>query len=92
MTTEQTIEATADFRRFVRLESIDPQRNRFRFFVVCWQPTLWNGPALMRIWGRVGTPGRAWEVPLPDGVAPQEAIRRLLRRRLGHGYVVTGGE
>ena len=47
MSTEQTMDAAAGFRHYVRLESIDPERNRFRFFLLRWQPTLWNGPALL---------------------------------------------
>ena len=93
MTSDQTIEMAIDtaagFRQFVRLESIDPDRNRFRFFVLSFQPTLWDGPALVRTWGRVGVPGRSQVVPLPDGADPQVIIRRVLRRRLSHGYVVT---
>lgn len=88
MTTDQTIDldAVAGFRRSVRLESIDPARNRFRFFVLRWQPTLWASPARVRTWGRVGRPGRTRVVPLPDGADPQDVIRRVLRRRLRHGY------
>ena len=91
MTIDQTIDidAVAGFRHAVRLESIDPQRNRFRFFILCWQPTLWDGPALVCSWGRVGRPGRSRVVPVPDGADPQDTIGRVLRRRLRHGYVVT---
>ena len=84
-TTDQTIDAVAGFRHAVRLASIDPKRNRFRFFILCWQPTLWDRPALACTWGRVGRPGCARVVPVPDGVASPEAIRRLLRRQLPHG-------
>ena len=86
MSTDQAMDAAADFRRYVRLESIDPARNRFRFFILRWQPTLWNGPALVRSWGRVGALGRSRVVDVPDGSDPQETVRRVLRRRMGHGY------
>ncbi len=91
MTIDQTsaIDAAAGFRQFVRLESIDPDRNRFRFVVLSFQPTLWDRPALVCTWGRVGRPGRARVVPVPAGGDPREAIRQVLRRRLRHGYVVT---
>ena len=92
MSTEQPLDAVGDFRRSVRLESIDPERNRFRFFLLRWQPTLWNGPALVRTWGRVGLPGRSRPVPLPAGRDPQDTIRQMLRRRLRHGYWVTAWE
>ena len=37
MTTDQTIDidAVAGFRHTVRLESIDLERNRFQFFLLC---------------------------------------------------------
>ena len=77
------------FRRYVRLESIDPARNRFRFFTLHWQSTLWDGPALVRTWGRVGTPGRSRVVAVPEGSDPWATVRRVLRRRLRHGYRVV---
>ena len=89
MNTDQPLESDLCFRRYVRLESIDPERNRFRFFLLRWQPTLWNGPALVRTWGRVGAAGRSRVVEVPDGSDPQETVRRVLRRRLRHGYRVV---
>ncbi len=80
------MDAVAGFRRYVRLESIDPDHNRFRFFLLRWQPTLWNGPALVRTWGRVGAAGRSRVVVVPEGSDPRDAIRRMLHRRLRHGY------
>ena len=89
MTTDQTSDIDIRFGRYVRLESIDLERNRFRFFTLCWQPTLWNGPALVRTWGRVGAPGRSRVLQFPDGIDPWTTIGRVLRRRLHHGYRVV---
>ena len=36
MSTDPPMESDLCFRRYVRLESIDPQRNRFRFFLLRW--------------------------------------------------------
>lgn len=47
------------FRSFIRLESIDPSRNRARFYALAWQPTLWGEEALRCTWGRLGTLGRS---------------------------------
>ena len=66
MTTEQTIDIdTVVSRRSVRLESIDPERNRFRFFVLSRQPTLWDGPVLVRIWVGWGGPAVHGSCPFP---------------------------
>ncbi len=93
MSSDQTIaidlDTAAGFRRSVRLVSIDPARNRFRVFVLRWQPTLWDSPALVRTWGRVGAAGRSRVVAVPDGTDPWATVRRVLRRRLGHGYRVV---
>jgi len=70
------------------LHSIDPAKNRFRFFVIeLWAPPVGTGAALRKRWGRIGTQGRS-EVLYFDGV---EGARHyadvLLRRRIRRGYV-----
>lgn len=70
----------------MRLESIDPVRNRARFYELAWQPTLWGTGALVRRWGRIGTPGRSGVLLEAARPATNDAVRRLLTRRLRHGY------
>ncbi len=81
--------AVLGFAQFVRLLSLDPGRNRYRFYALTWQPCLWGGGALIRSWGRLGTPERTLTAFYPDRPSAEAAIRRLLRRRLRHGYRVV---
>lgn len=80
---------TASFRAFARFVSIDPARNRFRYYSLSWQPTLWGGGAVMRTWGRIGTRGRTLETFYDDRTSAQKLIDQLVRRRLQHGYSVV---
>ncbi len=50
--------ALARFRGRVRFGSVDPARNRARFYTLTWQPALWGGGAIVRTWGRLGGLGR----------------------------------
>ena len=42
----------------IRLTSIEPRKNRFRFYTLSWQRDLFGGVALVRTYGRLGTSGR----------------------------------
>ena len=81
--------AVPPFTRELRLVSIDASRNRTRFYVLQWQPTLWGSVMLMRIWGRIGGPGRMQVVH--ETATPQRAaaLTRLVRQRLRHGYHIV---
>jgi hypothetical protein len=50
------VETLAGFRAYVRFASTDPATNRFRFYDLRWQPTLFGEEALVRVWGRQGQP------------------------------------
>ena len=39
---------------YLRLEKIDPARNRWRWYVLSVQPTLFGEWTLSREWGRIG--------------------------------------
>ena len=84
----ETVTDPVPFTDYVRLESIDPGRNRARFFVLVWQPALWGERVLVRVWGRRGTLGRMAVVKAVAGRPPEQIAGQLLRRRLRHGYVV----
>jgi predicted DNA-binding WGR domain protein len=69
------------------LVRVDPQRNARRFYYLAWQPTIFDGWAVVRIHGRLGS----WEHALPllpfaDLAAAWPTIRAILRRRIRHGY------
>ena len=79
----------AAFRARVHLTSVDPARNRYRFYSLSWQPLLFGGGALIRSWGRIGTAGRTLAMAHPDRASAQPAIEQLLLRRLRRGYQVV---
>ncbi len=83
-----TEEATR-FTCYVRFVSIDPERDRARFYALTWQPTLWGGGALVRHWGRLPGPGRSLVQLYPDRASAQAEIERLIARRLRRGYQAT---
>jgi predicted DNA-binding WGR domain protein len=82
------VETLSDFRAYVRFASTDPATNRFRFYDLRWQPTLFGEGALVRVWGRQGQPGTVRATVYPDRDHAQAAIRQIVRRRFAHGYHV----
>ena len=78
--------AIPPFTSYIHLVSIDPTRNRRRFWRLQWHPTLWEGQALLCIWGRIGTLGRVRVLGQADGPPGDARVDQLLRRRLWHGY------
>ena len=82
-------EELAGFRAYVRFESIDPSRDRRRFYDLAWQPTLFGEGALVRSWGRQGQAGTTRATFYPDRSHADAEVRQVVRRRLAHGYRVT---
>ena len=80
--------AAAHFRAYVRLRSVDPARDRDRSYTLTWTPALFEGGALLRVWGRTGGPERTRIDYYPDRAAAQAHVEAILRRRLRHGYRV----
>ena len=73
----------------VRFVSLDPAKNRARFYTLTRQPALWGGGAIVRRWGRLGGQGWALTTFYPDRASAQESqesVERLIRRRLRRGY------
>ncbi|MBP2561532.1 putative DNA-binding WGR domain protein [Neorhizobium galegae] len=64
----------------------DPARNMARFYVLIVEPDLFDGAALTRNWGRIGTKGR-FRIDLFG--SRQEAEHRLValvRSKVRRGY------
>lgn len=74
------------------LVSITPQKNRYRYYTLSWQATLWGEWVLVRRWGRIGARGRCTTLPFPDGARAQAAIARILAARQRHGYQEIASE
>ena len=79
----------AQFTCSVQLESIDPTKNRARFYTLAWQPTLWGGGALVCTWGRIGGRGRSLTHFFPDRESAQPLVERIIKRRLRRWYRVV---
>jgi predicted DNA-binding WGR domain protein len=67
-------------------QSIDPSRNRFRWYLLDLQADLFGGVNLVRRWGRIGRPGRTSSEHFPDESAASSALAVEVRRRAKHGY------
>jgi hypothetical protein len=72
------------------LQRVDPEKNARRFYYLAWQPTIFDGWAVVRVHGRIG----GWQHPLPLLPYPtlEEAwptIRAIIKRRLRHGYRIV---
>ena len=74
------------FGHVARFVSVDPEQRRFRFYELRWQEPLWGGVALVRAWGRLGTPGRSRATEYPDRAAAERDVEQAVRRRLRRGY------
>jgi predicted DNA-binding WGR domain protein len=65
----------------------DAEKNQDRVYVLLWQENLFGEWELVRIWGRAGTNMRRMKTtPYPSLEAAWPEIRRIVRRRLRHGY------
>ena len=82
------IEEVARFACRVRFVSLDPAKNRARFYTLTRQPALWGGGAIVRRWGRLGGQGWALTTFYPDRASAQESqesVQRMSRRLLRRG-------
>ena len=43
----------------VQLVSIEAEKNRYRFYRIVWQRTVWSEWAIQTTWGRIGGQGRS---------------------------------
>ena len=78
-----------EFRAYARFVSVDPAKNRFRFYTLTWQPSLWGEGALLRSWDRIGAKGRSLQTFYQDRESAQALVDQLVRRRLPRGYQVV---
>jgi predicted DNA-binding WGR domain protein len=72
------------------LTSVEADKNRRRFYELRWEQDLFNGPVLVRKFGRLGTEGRSLARVYPDQESAQKEIQKLIRLRLRHGYQLAG--
>jgi len=68
---------------------IDPAKNVARFWLSIVTPTLLGGWALVREWGRIGSPGRMESRTFEREEEALRTEQRGIRRRELHGYQPT---
>jgi len=83
---KQSVVTMPAFRRYARFVSVDPGKNRYRFYVLAWQADLFGQTVLARTWGRLGTRGSTRLFFVGEREQAAGAIERLIRHRALHGY------
>lgn len=73
----------------VAMESICPAENRFRYYVLSIDETLFGDIALVREWGRIGTNGRRRLDLFDDRVRAISTLEQWLERKRRRGYEVV---
>lgn len=71
----------------VHLRHVDPAKNMARFYVLALQPTLFGEVALVREWGRIGSPGRVQVTAYATPEEAEAALRRIERQKGRKGYL-----
>jgi predicted DNA-binding WGR domain protein len=71
----------------VYLERHEPAQNMARFYRMTLVPTLFGEWALIREWGRIGSPGTVRETWFESEALAAEQQQRLLRKKYQRGYV-----
>lgn len=74
------------FRSYMRYESVEPAKNRYRCYVLRLQPDLFGNLALVRTWGRIGTLGTTRLVTADADADGQRWVEQLVHHWGLHGY------
>lgn len=70
----------------IYLKSIDPEKNRFRFYSMAVQPDLFGQYYLIRTWGRIGSRGRCMPEIFNTYDEAIKSIDAIVKVRHNHGY------
>lgn len=70
----------------VRLQCIDPAKNKRRFYVMKIQPNLFGEWELVREWGRIGAGGRVRRDAYPSADLALDALLGLQQLKNRRGY------
>ncbi|MVF23958.1 WGR domain-containing protein [Methylocaldum sp. BRCS4] len=73
------------------LNGIDLERNMARFYRITVTPTLFGDWALIREWGRIGSPGTVREEWFETVERTTQAAVKLNRQKPRRGYPAVGG-
>ncbi len=70
----------------ILLRRVDPSRNMARYYVLSIEHTLFGEYALVREWGRIGSPGPRRSQVFANGESAQIALETWLNRKRRRGY------
>jgi predicted DNA-binding WGR domain protein len=76
----------------VCLRRIDASCNMARFYRLDVQPDLFGGVLLVKVWGRIGTQGRAVAEHYNDEALAAEAMQRQAELKRRRGYVLLSSD
>ena len=65
---------------------IEPERRVWRFYAASVQPTLFGNFALVREWGRIGSPGQIMTEEHASEEEAKTALLKLRRAKERRGY------
>ena len=73
----------------LRLESIRPELNRYRYYTLALMPTLWQTWGVACQWGRIGEDPRGAQIhECADRDTALCLAAQVIELRLRHGYMV----
>ena len=73
----------------IQMECVKPERNRKAFYRLTAMQDLF-GYKLTRHWRRIGTKGQPGQSErYADQAGMAKGLRRIVRTRLAHGYVIS---
>ena len=73
----------------VHLERRDPARKMARFYTIRVIATLFGQCAVVREWGRIGSPGTVRSNWYDDERTAEAAVEKLARTKLRRGYALA---
>ena len=71
----------------IYMQSIDPSRNRFRFYNMVLQKDLFGNHYFIRHWGRIGSKGKTKSCFYKDESKVYKDVAKIIHTRLLHGYI-----
>ncbi len=86
MMTDEPLQLTL-FPDRAYLHKIVPEENQKRFYAMTAIPTLFGEWAVMREWGRIGSPGTLRSDFFADEGSAITALSEIARKKLRRGYV-----
>ena len=70
----------------LHLERVDAARNMWRYYELAVHPTMFGEHALVRTWGRIGSPGQLKIMTFSELNAAKRAFDRLEASKRRRGY------